>query len=126
MPVWQVEHLGEHEVYFSKSITNTNIEENDNTHPISFILLANYHNPFNQSTTISYNPTNDEQVEINIYNIQGQLVKTLDFGQKSSGKHIVYWDRKDDQSNNVKIGIYFCYLKTGEKNRKVVKMTFIK
>jgi len=124
--VWQDERLGESNVYFSKSITTTSIEENDNIHPISFILLENYPNPFNQSTTISYTLTTDEQVEINIYNIQGQLVKRLVCGQKSSGKHIVYWDGKDDQNNNVGTGIYFCYLKTGEGNRKVVKMAFIK
>lgn len=124
--VWQDERLGESDVYFSKSIATTSIEENDNIHPKSFILLENYPNPFNQSTTISYTLTTDEKVEINIYNIQGQLVKTLDCGQKSSGNHIVYWDGKGDQSNNVSTGIYFCYLRTGERNRKVVKMAFIK
>lgn len=124
--VWQDERLGESDVYFSKSLTTTSIEENDNIHPTSFILLENYPNPFNQSTTISYTLTTDEQVEINIYNIQGLLVKKIDCGQKSSGKHIVYWNGKDNQNNNVGTGIYFCYLKTVEKNRKVVKITFIK
>lgn len=124
--VWQDMRLGENDVYFSKSIATTSIEENNNIHPTSFILLENYPNPFNQSTIISYTLTSDEQVEINIYNIHGQLVKTLDCGQNSLGNHIVCWDGKDDQNNNVRTGTYFCFLKTGDRNRTVVKMIFIK
>ena len=124
--VWQDERLGESNIYFSKSIATTSIEENNNIHSTSFILLENYPNPFNQSTTISYTLTTDEQVEINIYNIQGQLVKRFDCGKKSSGKHIVYWDGKDDQNNNVSTGTYFCYLKTTIGNSKFLKMNLIR
>ncbi len=123
--VWQDKRLGEDNIYFSKSLVNTNIEENNNNQT-SFILLESYPNPFNQSTTISYTLTTDEQIEIKIYNIQGQLVKRFDCGKKSSGKHTVYWDGKDDKNNNVSTGTYFCYLKTTIGNSKLLKMNLIR
>ena len=87
------------------------------------ITLSHFPNPFGSSTTISFNLTTEhtESTEINIYNIKGQKVKTLDLSGNcrinvkatESLSHIV-WNGKDESGKQVSSGIYFYKLKNGK------------
>ncbi|HHE38343.1 MAG TPA: T9SS type A sorting domain-containing protein [Candidatus Cloacimonetes bacterium] len=94
------------------------------------IILNNYPNPFRNSTTISFSPTeNGENAEIEIYNIKGQKVKSLEcvnyFDAKAteSLSHII-WNGKDENNKPVSSGIYFYKLKSGKSvsTKKMILM----
>ncbi len=76
------------------------------------VRLNNYPNPFNPSTTISYSVPNDGFIELSVYNIKGQLVKTLVNEDHSSGSYQAVWNGKDNSNKNVSTGIYFYKLST--------------
>ena len=76
------------------------------------ILNGNYPNPFNPTTTISFILPNDTQVELLVYNIKGQKIKTLVNHQLKTGQHNIIWDGKDENGKQVATGIYFNQLKT--------------
>ncbi len=81
------------------------------------ILRQNYPNPFNNRTVIEYNlqGISEREVEIKIYNILGQKVRTLYNGHQSGGRHSLYWDGRDDSDNDVPSGIYFYQLKSRDQ-----------
>ncbi len=78
------------------------------------VIEGNYPNPFNPSTTISFSLPASAVVTLAVYNLKGQLVKTLlaDTGL-SSGKHSVIWDGLDNKGKGVSSGVYFCRLSSG-------------
>ncbi len=69
--------------------------------------LKNFPNPFNPTTTISYNLSFDTKVELNIYNSNGQLIKNLVDEEQSAGYHQVIWNGIDNNGKKVSSGIYF-------------------
>ncbi|MCK4655257.1 MAG: VCBS repeat-containing protein [Candidatus Cloacimonetes bacterium] len=71
------------------------------------ILCQNYPNPFNPTTTISFSIPEERKVELAVYNIKGQKVKTLVNEALPAGEHSVIWDGKDSNENRVCSGIYF-------------------
>jgi len=85
-------------------------------------LHGNYPNPFNPTTTISFSLPDEQEIELSIYNIKGQMVKQLINGQLTAGQHSMIWDGKDTNDKSVSTGIYFYRLKTGKKemNRKML------
>ena len=72
-------------------------------------LIANYPNPFKQTSTFSFQLTteNTKNTEINIYNIKGQKLKQIVSNQRSAGQHSVIWDGTNDLGKPVSSGIYF-------------------
>jgi subtilisin family serine protease len=80
--------------------------------PDGYALSQNYPNPFNPSTTISFSLPTAGSVELNIYNVNGQLVRSLVSGSQSAGQHSVQWDGQDAQGQRVTSGIYFYQLRT--------------
>ncbi|MCF6271241.1 MAG: T9SS type A sorting domain-containing protein [Melioribacteraceae bacterium] len=86
----------------------TDIEENLSESIVTeFVLLANYPNPFNPSTTIEYQTPTNANVKITIYNVVGELVKTIFEGNVSAGSHSVNWNAEDRSGNSVTSGVYF-------------------
>ena len=83
------------------------------TIPQPEIYFTNYPNPFNPSTTISYQLPEESKVELTIYNIKGQKVKTLISDQLPAGKHSVVWDGVDESGKAVASGVYFYKMKVG-------------
>lgn len=85
-------------------------------------LHSNYPNPFNPETTISYDLKAPAEVRLSVYNLKGQLVKTLVNTQQSAGKHNVVFDARDDRGNKLSSGIYFYRLIAGDyvKTRKMM------
>ena len=89
------------------------------------VELSNFPNPFNLSTTISFNFTIEitKDTVIVIYNLKGQKVKIFDsFSKGSLGSRSVVWDGRDEHGNSVSSGIYFYTLKTArrEKTKKMI------
>ncbi len=76
----------------------------------------NYPNPFNPSTTISFETTNlHENAQIDIYNLKGQKVKSFPLNQfANSPVHKVIWNGTDDNNKPVSSGIYFYKLESGD------------
>ncbi len=92
--------------------------------PKAFALSQNYPNPFNPSTTIAYDvPEGDNvQVQLNVYNMRGQLVRTLVNETKGEGSYQIQWDGSDNYGRRASSGVYFYRIKAGEfsKTRKMV------
>ncbi|OGU54915.1 MAG: hypothetical protein A2V66_02075 [Ignavibacteria bacterium RBG_13_36_8] len=101
-------------------IINPSIKETD------YKLIGNYPNPFNPETTIQYYIPEISHVKISIYNILGQLVKTLCDNIQTSGKYNVQFN-----ANNLSSGVYFYTLfaesnQTSKSFYNVKKMILIK
>ena len=79
--------------------------------PESIQLQQNYPNPFNPETTISFNISEPSIINLKIYNVNGQLIRTLVEGHKSAGFHTVKWNGKDALNKQIPSGIYFYQLK---------------
>ncbi len=77
-------------------------------------LNGNYPNPFNPSTTISFQLAENSPVELVIYNIKGQKVKELINSNLDAGYYKAVWNGKDDQNRSVSSGIYFYKMKSGK------------
>lgn len=80
-------------------------------------LFRNYPNPFNSSTLIEYELPAQSIVRIDIYDILGRRIQTLQSGLMPAGRHRVVWDVV-----NVMSGLYFCRIKAGDcsETRKMV------
>ncbi|MEA2096041.1 MAG: T9SS type A sorting domain-containing protein, partial [Candidatus Cloacimonadota bacterium] len=87
-------------------------------------LTGNYPNPFNPTTTISFSIEEAGHVSINIYNMKGQLVKTLVNENLDSAYHNVSWNGKDNSSKTVSSGIYFYKMKSSNytSTKKMILM----
>ena len=90
-------------------------------------LFANYPNPFNPETWIPYELATDTNVTITIYNTQGVVIRTLQFGHQSAGYYTdrdraAYWDGRNALGEQVASGLYFYQLETDEMSsmRKMV------
>ncbi|KAA3597979.1 MAG: T9SS C-terminal target domain-containing protein [Calditrichaeota bacterium] len=90
------------------------IEEKGKSVPNSFSLEQNFPNPFNPSTKISFNLPKTTNVKLEVFNVKGQLVKTLANGSFESGKQSISWNATDEIGNLVSTGIYFYKLTTPE------------
>ncbi len=90
--------------------------------PIVTTLNQNYPNPFNPTTRINFAVGNDVHTKLEVYNIRGQLVKTLVHEPLQKGHHSVLWNGVNNNSSQVGSGVYFYRLQAGEEiiNRKMM------
>ncbi|MDD3606033.1 MAG: FlgD immunoglobulin-like domain containing protein [Candidatus Cloacimonas acidaminovorans] len=88
-------------------------------------LEQNYPNPFNPTTSIRYSIEEPGSVTLDIFNIKGQLVKTLYHGNAEIGSHTVIWNGLDNSGNACSTGVYFYRLRT-PKTSLVRKMLMLK
>ncbi|MCB9474742.1 MAG: T9SS type A sorting domain-containing protein [Candidatus Delongbacteria bacterium] len=82
------------------------------TQPSTFVLHPAHPNPFNPVTTLGYVLNRPLQVELSVYNVLGQKVRTLVSGLESAGEHHVQWDAGDLAS-----GVYIVKLSAGGESR---------
>ena len=92
-------------------------ENNNDAESFEYKLYANYPNPFNPSTQISYQIPKDGFVNIVVYNSLGQIVVKLVNEYQTSGKYSVKFD-----ASNLPSGLYIYRLQSGKFNsvRKMV------
>jgi len=88
-------------------------------------LLGNYPNPFNPSTTISFEVARKGAVSINVYNIKGQSVCVLADAVYDVGKHKVVWNGRDGAGHAVSSGVYFYQMRV-EGYVETKKMVVVK
>ena len=91
--------------------------------PTEFSLAQNYPNPFNAGTLISYSVPSASRVILDMFNIHGQRVATVDQGLQPAGTHTVSWTGLDAQGRPVASGIYFYRLRLPDKERGVERQT---
>jgi hypothetical protein len=77
--------------------------------------LANYPNPFNSSTVLKFSLADPGQVEVAVYNVLGQRVKTVCKEDRTAGEQGVVWDGRDQNGNPVASGVYFYTVTSGGK-----------
>jgi hypothetical protein len=116
-------------LYFDNSAWPTDVEEEmtEGEVPAKFYLSANYPNPFNPVTRIKYTvgSKNAKPVTLRIYNVLGQLVRTLVDEPKEPGTYEVIWDGKDESGDQVASGVYF-YKLEAEDFSQTKKMVLIR
>lgn len=110
----------QYEVY-STGVT-TDMKE---TTPRGFVLNQNFPNPFNPSTVIRFSLEKSQQVSIEIYNVEGRLIRTLVQENLPEGSHEISWDGKDERGFNLPSGIYFYSLR-GSGHQLTKKMVLLK
>jgi len=84
----------------------------DNVATVPDIVLENYPNPFNPQTSIRYSIPKETMVNISVYNLRGQRVKTLVNSVHGAGRHEVIWNGTDELGQTVSSGVYFYRLIT--------------
>jgi hypothetical protein len=93
--------------------------------PTAYALSDNYPNPFNPETRISFALPKSGEVDLVIYNVLGEKVKSLVSGKMEAGYHRVSWDGKDAHGVGVSSGVYFYRLTAGDFTA-TKKMTLVK
>ncbi len=116
-------------IYTTKSPSNQ-MEISSSLLPSTFHLGQNYPNPFNPLTTISFqipDVGNQQSVPttLKIYNINGQVIRTLIDERKEPGSYLVSWDGRNDSGKEVSSGVYF-YRLLAEGFSDSKKMTLIR
>ena len=120
------------EVYLeSRTLTVLITEGNQSILPIIEIigsnkLAQNYPNPFNPETSISYNINDKGIVELNIYNIKGQLKKQLVNEHQQVGTYTTIWDGSNSNNKKVSSGLYFYKLLINNELIDTKKMIMLK
>ncbi len=112
-------------LYAQRINDNYLVANDDESVPsVTAVLEQNYPNPFNPETNIVFSIPSKGNVEINIYNIKGQKVKSLVNEQFGAGRHKIVWDGHDNNDNAVSSGVYFYRLDNAGKQmtRKMVLM----
>lgn len=98
--------------------------ESDTGIPTDFELGQNFPNPFNPSTTITFDLSEEANVKILIYDMTGRLIRELVDQSMTIGSKTINWDGKDDAGNSVSGGVYLYNLQAGDYNqtKKMVLM----
>lgn len=121
---WESQREGYPAVYVSYTQA-TGIEENRSINS-ALGFFQNTPNPFCEITRIRYQIFNPTKIRLRIYNIDGQLVRTLiDEKEVIPGQYMVMWDGRNNKEKEVPNGVYFLRLET-EGVFKTRKMVFIR
>jgi len=124
--VWHDDSDGDSDIYFTitepytSSIDENVLNSNDN------LNCKNYPNPFNPSTTIEFTIKTNSKIELSIYNIKGQNIKTLTRNEFVEGQHSLIWNGNDESGNPVSSGIYYYKLSVNGKSEAVKKCLLLK
>ncbi|MBN2000554.1 DUF3160 domain-containing protein [candidate division KSB1 bacterium] len=91
----------------------TKVSQTHKIHQVKDLkILPNYPNPFNPQTTVSFYLPKSSHVRIEIYNINGKLVRLLIDENHPNGVHHIIWDGKTNNGQVAASGIYVIFLKT--------------
>jgi|GEM_PF-2296721 len=93
--------------------------------PTAFTLNQNYPNPFNPTTTLRYGVPEASAVSLIIYDIRGNVVRTMQSETRPAGWYEVVWNGLDDAGQPVSTGLYLTRLQAGSFNQ-TIKMLFVK
>jgi len=82
--------------------------------PTQFALQQNFPNPFNPTTTIRYDLPEKSDVELSVYNLLGQKIRTLVQTQQNAGFHSVEWNGRNEQGRKVASGVYIYHISAAQ------------
>ena len=80
--------------------------------PETIVLNQNYPNPFNPTTVISFSLAKEDTVQINIFNLSGQKIRSFDLGALPAGTTRIVWDATNAYGEPVSSGVYLYCLHT--------------
>lgn len=102
-------------------VYNTSANEEEAVFP-QLVMGNIYPNPMHKSATIEFALTNSKSINMKVFNVKGQCVKTIFSGLKSAGSHTLVWDRKDDNGSLCTSGVYFIRMESGNQiiNKKLL------
>ncbi|MFQ5604830.1 MAG: FlgD immunoglobulin-like domain containing protein [bacterium] len=107
---WASDHLP---VYADFVIDLVNSVEPISQNPLAeFMLSQNYPNPFNAQTQISYSVSKAAKISLKIFNVTGQEIRTLLYGNSPAGTFRIIWDGQNDRGRDVASGLYFYKFET--------------
>ncbi len=119
------EYDGTIEFFGPISIKTQIISQETPVIPLVTQLNGAYPNPFNPSTTISFDIAEKTNVTIDIFNIKGQKVKSLVNQEIAQGRHSVIWNGLDNNHKRVATGVYFYIMQAGQYTQ-INKMLMMK
>lgn len=82
------------------------------TFPTEFELSQNFPNPFNPATEIEFSLLRSGMIELDVFNVNGQLVRSLVHQELAAGRHRIAWDATDNFGRAVASGVYFYRIST--------------
>ncbi len=98
----------------------------DSDVPKAYGLKQNFPNPFNPSTRIQFTLPVKGHVSLKIYNVAGQLVRTLQDGVMDVGSHELTWDGSNNLGTSVASGVYFYKLNASDDYENMKKMVLLR
>ena len=107
------------------NFTNSALSTDLDVTPKTYSLHQNYPNPFNPITTIKYDLPTLSLVNVSIYNLMGQKIKSLIQSKQTAGYRTVQWDATNDFGEPVSAGMYIYIIEAGEF-RQTKKMVLLK
>jgi hypothetical protein len=112
--------LSERKPYYMLKMDTGSINDT----PAPKLYMGNYPNPFNPDTTLRFSLPGNADINLDIYNVKGQRVRSLINGSYNEGTHNCLWDAKDNTGNRVSSGIYFAVLsyQGNQLSRKLLLM----
>ena len=96
------------------NIQNMLLNKNEMKIPKNFRLNNNYPNPFNPSTNIPFSISNQDNVSIIIYDVNGSRITELLNRHMPKGAYSINWNGKDERGSKVSAGVYLYSMKSGE------------
>jgi hypothetical protein len=106
-------------------VINPPVLPGDETPSVDVVSLDTYPNPFNPSVRIAYGVPSHARVLVQIWSIDGRLVRTVEDAERSTGMYTAEWNGKDQAGRDVSSGLYFCKLTVG-KEVLTKKLTLLK
>ncbi|MBN1560106.1 S8 family serine peptidase [candidate division KSB1 bacterium] len=100
-------------------------DKNIQASPSAFRIHQNYPNPFNGHTIINFDMPRKVHINLAIYNIRGELVKTLADKEYNTGYYTLSWNGIGDSGQIMSSGIYFCRL-SGDSFSHSIRMLYLK
>jgi len=104
---------------------SSNLESFANNKPQEFDLFQNYPNPFNSSTTFKFQIAETRKINITIYSITGQKIKSLSNKTRSPGYYEVRWNGTNEFGQKVSSGVYLARMRAGNFAKNIL-LTYAK
>jgi len=123
---YQIEDIASDGKSKKHDIISITIKELESNVADSFKLYPAYPNPFNPQTNIRYSIAKESHITLSIYDIRGNIVKTLISESKVSGNYDVIWNGTDEHNQQVCNGIYFYQLQSNSGFSQTAKIIFMK
>jgi hypothetical protein len=114
----KVNHVRDRQIDFT-SFSITNVINHSQS-------IQNYPNPFNANTTFYYKLNKDGQVKLSIYNILGELIKTVESAYQPAGEYRIHWNGTNSWGVPVASGGYFYQIRFNQDEVKIGKLLLVR